>query len=121
MRRTYLSWIVLTWIVGQSLPDAHADQTQLTEKYSTAFDYCSTYAQGTFLRALERKHFQTSARAHAAIPKDNPGEGTAKVIHEMIELVYKFPDKKPHELAILGYARCINRFADSFWAYDNTN
>lgn len=120
MRKSYLSAIVFLGVILLLLPPAYADKTPLTEKYKTAFEYCSIYAQGTFVRASERKYFKTSAAAHAAVEKDSPGEGTAKVKHEMIELVYAFPDKKPHELAILGYARCMGSFADSFWAYSDT-
>ena len=100
------------------LPQARADEGPLTENHKNALKICSAYAQGTFLRALERKHFKFSAQHHAAVQKDNPGEGTAKKIHEMIEIVYQFPKLKPHELAIVGYVRCMGNFADSFWAYE---
>jgi len=119
MCKSYSSAVLIVWIAFLCLQQAHADQKPITEKYETALEYCSVYAQGTFIRALERKHFKTSARHHAAISPDKPGEGNARAKHEMIELVHAFPDQKPHELAVLGYARCINKFADSFWDYDN--
>ncbi len=122
MRKLYLSAVAIVSIACLSLPEAHGDEKPSTqgEKYKIALDFCGAYAVGTFNRALERKVYKSSAQHHAAVPQEKPGEGTAKKKHEMIEMVHAFPDKKPHELAILGYARCIDSFADSFWGYDDT-